>query len=71
MTERTFHSNEISCEGCTSSIKKVLSALDGVQEVHGDPEDQRFRVTYDENKVSEEQLLAAVSEAGFPSEPVA
>lgn len=61
-----FHSDEISCGGCTSTIEKQLSAMPGVSSVKGDPESKMVTVEHDES-LSVDSLLARLDEIGFES----
>jgi copper chaperone len=55
----------MSCQGCVASVKRVLSALPGVQSVDVTLEPGKASVAYDPARVSEEQLRAAVENAGY------
>ncbi len=55
----------MSCGGCTGSVQRVLSALDGVTSVEVSLEQANATVTYDPSKVSLQQLHAGVADAGF------
>lgn len=61
-----FHSDEISCGGCTSTIERGLSAVAGVSAVKGDPETKLVTVEHDES-LSVESILAKLDEIGFES----
>ena len=67
MAKAQFHSNEISCGGCTSSIEKGLSAVEGVSSVSGDPDAKTVDVEYDDSKVTTDAILAKLDEIGFES----
>ena len=65
MIKVRFHSDGISCGGCTSSIEDGLSAVDGVANVSGDPETKVVEVEFDEVTLSSEAILAKLDEIGF------
>lgn len=55
----------MSCMVCATSIKKTLSALDGVSEVELNLGERRARVRYDPAKLSPERLTAAINSLGY------
>jgi copper chaperone len=52
----------MSCGGCVASVKNALARI-GVE--HADVEVGRAAVEYDEAKVSHENLVEAIEDAGF------
>ena len=56
------------CAACPYTVKKSLSAVDGVKSVKVSFEKKTAIVTYDDSKASIEQLTDATFEAGYPSE---
>ena len=68
MVTRTFKVNEIHCASCENTIRTALSRLPGVAVVVPSAERNDVKVSFDDTKVAEEQLRAALGEAGF--EPV-
>ena len=69
MVTRTFKVNQIHCANCQNTIRTALSRLPGVALVAPSAERSDVKVSFDDAKVGEEQLRAALEEAGF--EPVA
>lgn len=55
----------MSCGGCTGSVDRVLSALDGVQSVQVSLEQANATITYDPALVTLEQLQTGIADAGF------
>jgi copper chaperone CopZ len=53
------------CQGCINSVTKALKALNGVFDVAVSLEGKFAIVGYDKAKLSPEQLLSAVEEAGY------
>lgn len=68
MVTRTFKVNQIHCTSCENTIRTALSRLPGVALVAPSAERSDVKVSFDDAKVGEEQLRAALEEAGF--EPV-
>lgn len=56
------------CTGCSSRLEKVLNQLDGVQTANVSLENKFASVKFDENKISFEELLNAIEDAGFKGE---
>ncbi|OOF39543.1 hypothetical protein BKK47_06180 [Rodentibacter mrazii] len=52
------------CVGCVKSVTRVLEELEGVEQVNVSLEGYAD-IQFDENKVSVEQLIEAIEEAGF------
>lgn len=69
MVTRTFKVNQIHCGSCENTIRTALSRLPGVALVAPSAERSDVKVSYDDAKVGEPELRAALEEAGF--EPVA
>jgi len=69
MITRTFKVDEIHCASCEKTIRTALSRLPGVAVVVPSAERNDVRVSFDDTRTAEEQLLAALRDAGF--EPVA
>lgn len=69
MITRTFKVDEIHCASCENTIRTALSRLPGVAVVLASAERNDVRVSFDDTQVAEDQLRAALGDAGF--EPVA
>ncbi len=68
MTNATIDSTapDISCDHCTSAIKRSLSALDGVTSVEADVDTKRVIVSYDADKVDAAKINDVLNEEGYP-----
>ncbi len=69
VTTATFKIAEIHCAGCENTIRTALSGVPGVTLVVPSAERNDVKVSFDDTKVTEEQLRARLGEAGY--EPVA
>jgi copper chaperone CopZ len=69
MITRTFKVDEIHCASCENTIRTALGRLPGVAVVLASAERNDVKVSFDDTRVAEDQLRAALSDAGF--EPVA
>lgn len=55
----------IKCEGCVETIRSALTKHPGVQAVEGDPNRKEVTVTFNPEQLSESDIRAAISGAGF------
>jgi len=53
------------CMSCVATVKKSLSNIDGVVEVHVSLKDKNAKVTYDPKKVTIEELKNAINKMGY------
>jgi copper chaperone CopZ len=60
MTTITVTAPDISCGGCVSHIQKDVNTLEGVLSVTGDIATKQVTITFDESKVSREQIAATM-----------
>ena len=65
MTDRTFNVPEMSCGHCKAAVEGELSKLSGVECSKADLGKGTVEVSYDEDRVSEEQLKGAIEHAGY------
>ncbi len=66
---KTFKLSGLDCASCALSIENALDQLNGVQDCEVQEKDNLLLVDFDEAKVSADQVLAAVRDAGFDAEP--
>ena len=55
----------MTCMGCVSSVKKVLTALEGVQSVDVVLDKAQATIVYDVARANPGQFKAAIEDAGF------
>lgn len=67
--EREFSVSGMHCQSCVALIKDELADLDGVSTSQVDLETGRARVTYDPERVTETQIVAAIQLAGYEAVP--
>lgn len=60
-----FHAPDISCDGCTNSIRVELEDVDGVRSIVGDPEAKSVAVTFG-SPATIDGIMAAMDDIGFP-----
>jgi len=69
MVTRTFKVDEIHCASCENTIRTALSRLPGVGVVVPSAERNDVKVSFDDTRVAEEQLRAALADVGFEPLP--
>lgn len=65
MIEATFHVPEMSCSHCKAAIESELNKVSGVEYANAILEEGTVKVSYEEGRVSGEQLKGAIEEAGY------
>ena len=65
MTDTKFKVPEMSCGHCKAAIEGELNTLSGVEYSNANLEEGTVKVSYDEGRVSEEQLKSAITDAGY------
>ena len=65
MVKKRFKVDNMHCSGCVLILENIEDELDGVQRVSASYRKQQLDVEYDEVKVKEEDILAAVRQKGY------
>jgi copper chaperone len=65
MTEKTLRVPDMHCGHCKAAVEGELSKLSGVEIANADLEKGTVEVSYDEGRVTTEDLLGAIEEAGY------
>ncbi len=65
MKDATFKVPEMSCGHCKAAIEGELNKLVGVERSNADLEKGTVEVSYDEGRVTTEELEGAIEEAGY------
>jgi len=66
----TLTVEKMTCVTCPYIVKKSLTQTEGVQSAEVIFDEKKAIVVFDESKTSVEQLIAATTNVGFPSELV-
>lgn len=64
MNTIALRSDDIHCESCAASVRKALSAVDGVKNIKVDIDDKTVIVEF-EDPAETQAIEAAMIEAGF------
>ena len=65
MTSRTFRIGGMTCAACVGRVEGAISALDGVSSASANLGSNTATVEYDPGKVGEEDIVRAVTAAGY------
>jgi copper ion binding protein len=66
LTEVTLTAPDISCGHCVATVKSAVGALAGVASVEASEATKQIDVSFDPNRVSLDQIEAALDDAGYP-----
>jgi copper chaperone CopZ len=69
MTKKKFHVKGMHCVGCAMTVDEALEALTGVKSASTSYAKQVVEIVYNDQQVTEEQLVEAVSKAGYTATP--
>lgn len=67
---RRFATNGMHCRSCSMLIEMDVGDLPGVQSVTSDHARGLTEVTYDEAATGPEQIVSAITKAGYAAEPL-
>jgi copper chaperone CopZ len=70
MVKKTFRIEGMSCSSCPMNIESIEDDLPGIKQVSASYQKGNMVVEFDETKVSETQILAAVAKKGYQAFPV-
>lgn len=62
---KTLNVEGMSCSHCENSVKKAVSALDGVGSVEVDLKGNKVTIDFDSAKVSIDKIRDAIEEQGY------
>jgi copper chaperone len=65
MTEKTLKVSDMSCGHCKAAVEGELNKISRVKHSKADVEKGTVEVSYDEGKVSTEDLKGAIEGAGY------
>lgn len=65
MIKKTFRVPDMSCTNCAMKLESLEDTLDGVKEINASYHKLEMVIVYDETKLSDEQIIAAVKKKGY------
>jgi copper chaperone CopZ len=69
MFKKTFKVPDMSCTNCAMKLESLEDSLDGVKEINASYHKLQMTVEYDETKLTDEQIIAAVRKKGYQAVP--
>ena len=69
MIKKTFKVADMSCTNCAMKLESLEDTLEGVREINASYHRLEMTVEYDESKLTDEQIIAAVKKKGYQAVP--
>ena len=70
MIKKAFKVPDMSCTNCAMKLESLEDTLDGVKEINASYHKLQMTIEYDESKLTDEQIIAAVKKKGYQALPV-
>lgn len=68
MIKKEYKVTGMTCQGCASSVTRVISRNKGVDECIVRHMEGEVVVTYDENLIDDEKIMSQITRLGFKAE---
>jgi len=65
MIKKTFKIPDMTCSNCAMKLESLEDTLDGVEEINASYHRLEMVIEYDESKLTDEQIVAAVKKKGY------
>jgi len=69
MVKKTFRVEGMSCSSCPMNVESIEDDLPGIKQVSASYQKGNMVVEFDETRVSEAQIIAAVEKRGYRAFP--
>lgn len=69
MIKKTFKIPDMTCTNCAMKLESLEDTLDGVKEINASYHRLQMEIVYDEGKLTDEQIIAAVKKKGYQAIP--
>ena len=69
MIKKTFKVPDMTCSNCAMKLESLEDTLDGVKEINASYHKLQMTVEYDESRLNDEQIIAAVKKKGYQALP--
>ncbi|MEW6286279.1 MAG: cation transporter [Chloroflexota bacterium] len=70
MIKKTFRVEDMTCSNCAMKLESLEDTLEGVKEINASYHRLEMVIEYDETKLTEEQIIAAVKKKGYQAVPL-
>ena len=65
MIKKTFKIPDMTCSNCAMKLESLEDTLVGVKEINASYHRLQMEIVYDETKLTDEQIIAAVKKKGY------
>jgi copper chaperone CopZ len=65
MIKKTFKIPDMTCTNCAMKLESLEDMLDGVKEINASYHKLQMVIEYDETRLTDEQIIAAVKKKGY------
>lgn len=65
MLKKTFKIPDMTCSNCAMKLESLEDTLEGVKEINASYHKLEMAIEYDESKLTDEQIVAAVKKKGY------
>jgi copper chaperone CopZ len=65
MLKKTFSVPDMHCSNCSMKLESIEDELMGIKEINASYHKQQMIVEFDESKVTEAEIIAAVKKKGY------
>jgi len=70
MIKKAFKVPDMTCTNCAMKLESLEDVLDGVKEINASYHRLEMVIEYDESKLNNDQIIAAVKKKGYHAIPV-
>ena len=65
MIKKTFKIPDMTCTNCAMKLESLEDTLEGVKEINASYHKLQMEILYDESRLTDEQIIAAVKKKGY------
>ena len=69
MIKKTFKIPDMTCTNCAMKLESIEDTLEGVKEINASYHKLQMTIEYDEARLTDEQIIAAVKKKGYQALP--
>lgn len=69
MIKKIFKIPDMTCTNCAMKLESLEDTLDGVKEINASYHKLQMEIIFDETRLTDEQIIAAVKKKGYQAIP--
>jgi copper chaperone CopZ len=69
MIKKIFKIPDMTCTNCAMKLESLEDTLEGVKQINASYHKLQMEIVYDEKKLTDEQIIAAVKKKGYQAVP--